>query len=103
MAESFRHRDANVTLVEKLPRLLPSMSAVIGDMVVAELQAAGVDIRTGRGLARGRRCWGDIGERRNQSPADLVLLAIGVVRKSSLRSMPAWRLDQLEPSRSTPR
>ena len=77
MAESFRHRGANVTLVEKLPRLLPSMSAVIGDMVVAELQAAGVDIRTGRGLAQVAAAGGTL-ESGEMIPADLVLLAIGV-------------------------
>ena len=77
MAESLRHRRANVTLVEKLPRLLPSMSPVIGDMVVAELQTAGVDIRTGRGLAQVVAA-GGILESGETIPADLVLLAIGV-------------------------
>jgi len=77
MAESLRHRGVNVTLVEKLPRLLPSMSPLIGDMIVAELQAAGVNIHTGRGLAQVVAA-GGILESGEIIPADLVLLAIGV-------------------------
>lgn len=76
-AEAFRRRGAVVTVVERLPRLLPAFAEDSAAVVAAELATHDVELILGQGVAAlepgvvvldgGRRL-----------PADLVLIAVGV-------------------------
>ena len=79
MAEAFRARGLETSVVELLPRVMPVMDPEFGTMIAAKLGEKGVEVLTGTGLkaihpasreielADGRRV-----------PAGIVLLSIGV-------------------------
>lgn len=76
-AAAFRRRNVSVTIVERMPRILPAFGDAPAALVAAELAAEGVELILGEGVAAlepgvvvldgGRRL-----------AADLVLLAVGV-------------------------
>ena len=55
MATAWRALGAEVTMLVRGPRLLAKMEPFAGDLVTEALRSAGVDIRTGTGVARVRR------------------------------------------------
>jgi NADPH-dependent 2,4-dienoyl-CoA reductase/sulfur reductase-like enzyme/rhodanese-related sulfurtransferase len=79
MAEAFRRREIDTTIVELLPSTMPSMDPQFGNAIASELTANGVGVVTGVSvrsvlpeskeveLSDGRRV-----------PADLVLFSVGV-------------------------
>lgn len=85
MAEAFRKRGLDTTVVELLPSVMSVMDPELGSLVARELEAGGVKVLTGVGvtavhpaekvlaLSDGRRL-----------PADLVLFSVGVRPELSL-------------------
>jgi len=88
MVENLVHRELSVTVVEKLPQLMPPLDPEMAVPVTEHLQARGVELRLGDGLARIEAAGGArlrvISESGTQSPADLVILAIGVRPETAL-------------------
>lgn len=80
MAEAFRARGLEVTVLEMLPQLLPNLDAEMAALVQAELERHGVAVRLEH------RVEGVVGGARAEAvvaggetlPADLVLVAVGV-------------------------
>ncbi len=81
MAENLMERGLAVTLLEKLPQVMPPLDADMAGFVAEHLRQRGVDLRLGQGLAgieqRGARLWvaSDDG---GGVETDLVILALGV-------------------------
>ena len=79
MAEAFRERGLEVTVVELLPRLMAAMDGEFGSMIAAKLEEKGVRVVTGTGLdsidwpARQARLSDG-----SRAGADIVLFSIGV-------------------------
>lgn len=86
MAESLRHRGIDVTVIEKMDRVLGTMDAEITKIVEAKLTENGVDLRketsveSFEGDGRVEKVLTDQGE----FPADFVILAVGVRPNTSL-------------------
>ena len=83
MAEAFLRRGVKVTVVEKLHQVLPTMDPDMASLVSSQMQAAGVRIVLGDGVAefvRGED--GNVRSVRTESgralPADIVVVSIGV-------------------------
>jgi NADPH-dependent 2,4-dienoyl-CoA reductase/sulfur reductase-like enzyme/rhodanese-related sulfurtransferase len=79
MAEAFRQRGLEVTVVELLPTVMAVMDREFGAQVVAELEAHGVKVVTGAGVRAvhaGDRTV-ELGDGR-RLPADVVLFSVGV-------------------------
>jgi NADPH-dependent 2,4-dienoyl-CoA reductase/sulfur reductase-like enzyme len=76
-AESFRRRGAEVTIVEKLPRILPAFGDEAASLVAAELAANGVTLLVGRGVGA-LESGGVVLDDDRGLPADAVLVAVGV-------------------------
>jgi len=85
MAEAFRARGLEVTVVELLPRIMPVMDPEFGAMIAAKLEEKGVRVLTGTGLKAIHPATGQIeladGRR---IAAGIVLLSIGVRPELSL-------------------
>lgn len=79
MAEAFVKRGIATTVVELLPRLLPAMDPEFGGLIGARLEAHGVRVVTGSGVAAVHANAREVelggGER---VPADIVLFSVGV-------------------------
>jgi NADPH-dependent 2,4-dienoyl-CoA reductase/sulfur reductase-like enzyme/rhodanese-related sulfurtransferase len=79
MAEAFRQRGLEVTVVELLPTVMAVMDREFGAQVAGELEAHGVKVVTGAGLkavhAEDRTV--ELGDGR-RLPADVVLFSVGV-------------------------
>jgi rhodanese-related sulfurtransferase len=79
MAEAFRERGLDVTVVELLPRLMGAMDGEFGSMIEAKLREKGVRVVTGTGLdlvdypAREARLSDG-----SRVSADIVLFSVGV-------------------------
>ncbi len=86
MAESLRHRGIDVTVIEKMDRVLGTMDAEITKIVEAKLAENGVALRketsveSFEGDGRVEKVLTDQGE----FPADFVILAVGVRPNTSL-------------------
>jgi NADPH-dependent 2,4-dienoyl-CoA reductase/sulfur reductase-like enzyme/rhodanese-related sulfurtransferase len=85
MAEALTERGIKTTIVELLPRLMPTMDGEFGAMIEAKLEEMGLRVLTGRGLkavlpAHGASGGGPQAELSDGSivEAGLVLLSIGV-------------------------
>ncbi len=87
MAENLAHRGLKVTLVEKLPQVLPPLDPEMAATVQAHLATQGVIAHLGDGLA-GFEPDGPglvvLTERGARLPADLVILSIGVRPETGL-------------------
>jgi NADPH-dependent 2,4-dienoyl-CoA reductase/sulfur reductase-like enzyme/rhodanese-related sulfurtransferase len=82
MVENLIHRELAVTLLEKLPQVMPPLDPEMAAPVTAHLAARGVRLHLGDGLARiEQHDTGSllvVSEGGAEVPADLVILAIGV-------------------------
>ena len=87
MAENLAHRGLAVTILEKLPQVMPPLDAEMAEAVRAHLAARGVEARLGDGLAR-FEAHGDqvvaVTESGARIAAGLVILAIGVRPETGL-------------------
>ncbi len=85
MAEAFRKRGLDTTVVELLPSVMPLMDRAFGARVAAELEENGVRVITGAGVkavdAAGKAV--ELADGR-KLPAELVLLSVGVRPELSL-------------------
>jgi NADPH-dependent 2,4-dienoyl-CoA reductase/sulfur reductase-like enzyme/rhodanese-related sulfurtransferase len=87
MAENLRHRGLEVTILEKLPQVMPPLDPEMAETVAAHLRGHGVRLALGKGLA-GIEAAGDQLLVRDDSgvtmETDLVILALGVKPETSL-------------------
>jgi NADPH-dependent 2,4-dienoyl-CoA reductase/sulfur reductase-like enzyme len=77
MAEALRHRQLDVTLIERLPEVMPTVDPPIGSIVRGELERHGVEVLTGATVSRiepGLDVVTSLGDR----AADVVLVVTGV-------------------------
>ena len=87
MAENLAHRGLAVTVLEKLPQVLPPLDAEMAYWVRVHLAAKGVDVVLGDGIAAFEPCGGAIAavtESGQRLATDLVILAIGVRPETDL-------------------
>lgn len=87
MAENLAHRGLQVTILEKLPQVMPPIDAEMAATVRAHLEAQGVTLHLGDGLAGFARDGGELAaltEGGVRLPADLVILSIGVRPETGL-------------------
>ncbi len=87
MAENLVHRGLRVSVIEKLPQLMPPIDPEMAGVVAGHLSDKGVRLRLGDGLRaieqRGARLE-VLTERGAALPADLVILALGVRPETKL-------------------
>ncbi|MFO0739647.1 MAG: FAD-dependent oxidoreductase [Labilithrix sp.] len=87
MAENLVERDLSVTVVEKLPQVMPPLDAEMAAPLAAHLRGKGVKLRLGEGLAAiehdGERLV-VVTEGDQRIAADLVVLSIGVRPEAEL-------------------
>jgi NADPH-dependent 2,4-dienoyl-CoA reductase/sulfur reductase-like enzyme/rhodanese-related sulfurtransferase len=98
MVENLIHRGINVTLLEKLPQVMPPLDPEMAEPVMAHLRAKGVVLQLGDGLARiddgpDRRLL-VVAESGATLPADLVILALGVRPETGLAKAAGLRLGE---------
>jgi NADPH-dependent 2,4-dienoyl-CoA reductase/sulfur reductase-like enzyme/rhodanese-related sulfurtransferase len=82
MVENLIHRELSVTVLEKLPQLMPPLDPEMAVPLMEHLAAKGIQLQLGDGLARIEERDGGslivVAESGARLPADLVILAIGV-------------------------
>ncbi len=87
MAENLVHRGLSVTVVEKLPQVMPPLDAEMAAPLATHLRGKGVTLRLGEGLAAIDR-EGDrlavVTDRGQRIATDLVVLSIGVRPEAQL-------------------
>ncbi|MBR6951731.1 MAG: FAD-dependent oxidoreductase [Oscillospiraceae bacterium] len=94
-AENLRARGLEVTVVEKLPQVMSNMDGEFSDAIIRELEAAGIRVLTGVGLAEitGRKkVTGVVLDDGTQVKADMVIMAAGVRGSTQLAEMAGCRL-----------
>ncbi len=93
MAEAFRQRGLETTVVELMPRIMSTMDPEFGAMIAASLEEHGVRVLTGLGLAAVRGPEG-LAELTDGSvvPAGIVLLSIGVRPELALAKSAGLRI-----------
>jgi len=87
MAENLAHRGLGITVLEKLPQVMPPLDPEMAEPVRAHLAARGVDVRLGDGLVRFEAAGDEIvavTESGARIRAGLVILAIGVRPETGL-------------------
>ncbi len=88
MVENLLHRHVSVTVLEKLPQVMPPLDPEMAAPVASHLEAFGVKLRLGDGLAHIEQGDGPglvvVSESGARLPADLVILAIGVRPETAL-------------------
>ena len=88
MVENLIHRDLTVTVLEKLPQVMPPLDGEMAAPLMEHLAAKGVKLHLGDGLARIEKRDGGglvvVAESGARLPVDLVILAIGVRPESAL-------------------
>lgn len=96
MAENLVRRELSVTILEKLPQLMPPLDAEMAVPVMEHLTASGVKLHLGDGLARIEQRAGGaltvVAESGAGLPADLVILAIGVRPETELAKQACLRI-----------
>jgi NADPH-dependent 2,4-dienoyl-CoA reductase/sulfur reductase-like enzyme/rhodanese-related sulfurtransferase len=96
MVENLVHRGLSVTVLEKLPQVMPPLDPEVAAPLMEHLVAKGVKLHLGDGLARidegadGRLVV--VAESGAGFPADLVILAIGVRPESDLAKASGLRI-----------
>lgn len=81
MAENLIHRGLQVTVIEKLPQVMPPLDPEMAATVAAELRERGVHLRLGEGFQSIDEHEGRLRVRTDTGaawPTDLVILALGV-------------------------
>ncbi|MBI2376407.1 MAG: FAD-dependent oxidoreductase [Deltaproteobacteria bacterium] len=81
MAENLVHRGLGVTVLEKLPQLMPPLDPEMAATVATHLRSGGLSLRLDEGLAGIEQTAASLGVRTDSGAlieADLVILAIGV-------------------------
>ena len=88
MVENLIHRELAVTVLEKLPQVMPPLDPEMAAPLMEHLAAKGVQLHLGDGLARIEERDGGglvvVAESGARLPADLVILAIGVRPETAL-------------------
>jgi NADPH-dependent 2,4-dienoyl-CoA reductase/sulfur reductase-like enzyme len=87
MAENLVHRGLSVTVVEKLPQIMPPLDPEMAAPLMNHLRAKGVKFRLGEGLAAIASEGDGLSvktDRDERIPADLVVLSIGVRPEAKL-------------------
>jgi NADPH-dependent 2,4-dienoyl-CoA reductase/sulfur reductase-like enzyme/rhodanese-related sulfurtransferase len=88
MVENLIHRELSVTVLEKLPQLMPPLDPEVAAPLMEHLAARGVQLHLGDGLAGIEVHAGGglivVAESGARLPADLVILAIGVRPETAL-------------------
>jgi len=87
MVENLHHRGLEVTLLEKLPQLMPPLDPEVAAPLVAHLAAKGVQVRLGDGFTGISTAESGLvvhSESGAALPADLVILALGVRPETTL-------------------
>lgn len=88
MVENLVHRELKVSLLEKLPQVMPPLDPEMAAPLLDHLKAKGVDVRLGRGLTAIERGPGDdltvVAEGGLRLGADFVILALGVKPENGL-------------------
>ena len=88
MVENLVHRELSVTVLEKLPQVMPPLDPEMAAPLMEHLAKTGVQLQLGDGLARiEERAGGGlvvVAESGARLPADLVILAIGVRPETAL-------------------
>lgn len=88
MVENLIQRDLSVTVLEKLPQVMPPLDPEMAAPLMEHLAVKGVQLQLGDGLARiEERAGGGlvvVAESGARLPADLVILAIGVRPETAL-------------------
>ena len=79
MAQAFARLGAQVTQVERGPRILPQDDEEVSEVLTARLRAEGVDVRTGREAVRceGKILTARVGDREECIPFDEIIVAAG--------------------------
>ena len=98
MAENLVHRGMAVTLIEKMPQVMPPLDPEMAAPVHIELRSCGVDLRLGEGV-RGFRERDENGlcvqtESGEVCGADVVILAIGVRPETDLAKAAGLELGE---------
>ena len=88
MAENLAHRGIAVTVLEKLPQVMPPLDPEVAQVVAEHLRERGVALHLGDGLASFASADGGrlavVTESGARLPADLVILSIGVRPETQL-------------------
>jgi len=98
MAENLVGRGVAVTLIEKLPQVMPPLDADVAARVAEHLRAHAVDVRLSAGVARIDAAAGALSvtlDTGTAVPADIVILAIGVRPETQLARDAGIRLGRL--------
>ena len=77
MVEALKKRGLNVTVVERLPQVMPNLEAEIAGYLTAELQSFGVEVLTNRAVASIRDA-SVVLDNGAEVAADMVLMSVGV-------------------------
>ncbi|MBO0834494.1 MAG: FAD-dependent oxidoreductase, partial [Actinobacteria bacterium] len=87
MADAFRHRGLEVTLVEQLPEVMPTVDGGFGAQVAQELRLQGVEVVTSTAIEAVEEVAGRLlvrGTDGFRTEVDLVLVSVGVRPSSQL-------------------
>ena len=96
MVENLVHRQLSVTVLEKLPQVMPPLDPEMAAPIMQHLTTKGVRLHLGDGLARIEQTTDEnlvvVSERGAQLAADLVILAIGVRPETGLAQAAGLRI-----------
>jgi NADPH-dependent 2,4-dienoyl-CoA reductase/sulfur reductase-like enzyme/rhodanese-related sulfurtransferase len=88
MVENLIHRELSVSVLEKLPQVMPPLDPEVAVPLMEHLTAKGVQLHLGTGLVRIEECAGGgltvVAENGTRLAADLVILAVGVRPETAL-------------------
>ena len=94
-AENLRARGLEVTVVEKLPQIMSNMDSEFSDVLIREMESAGISVLTGVGLAEitgKKKVTGVVLDDGTKLKADMVIMAAGVRGSTQLAEMAGCRL-----------